>query len=380
MTQQAAGKIQNHVAILRCPVSLNPLRVMNLIELEACNTRVAVGELYYLDGTPVEKELREVLICTTGNLAYKVEDDIAVLLQQRAIVLQTSKNSKIRSDNSVAKQGIRDFYDRTGWKKTDNDIFVDTQRFDDLRKVSREYIHKCHQRVGKQIQASGDYFLDAASGPIPHEDYLDYSKSFDFRICVDLSLLALQQAKVKLGERGVYLLADITNLPLNDNVAGAVVSLHTIYHIPEEEQRSAFLEIGRVLKPGGQAVVVYSWGDHSLLMNVALIPLKLLRYLPTGFKRFMKKQVSKQLEVDVNDSKEAPLYAHYHTYRWFKNQQWNFQYKINVWRSVNLPFLKYYVHNRLFGQSLLKLIFWLEEMFPKFVGRFGQYPMIVISK
>ncbi len=380
MTQQTAGKIQNHVGILRCPVSREQLRLMNPIELEAANTRVADGKLQYLDRTPVEKEMREALISTSGHFAYPVEDDIAVLLQQKAIVFKEFKNQEIRVDNSAAKESIRDFYDQTGWKKTEGDIFSDTQRFDDLRMVAREYTHRCHQRVGKQIQPSGKYFLDAASGPIPHDDYLDYSKSFDFRICVDLSLLALQQAKMKLGERGVYLIADMTNLPLKDSIAGAVISLHTIYHIPEEEQRSAFLEIGRVLKPGGQAVVVYSWGDHSLLMNAALIPLKLLRYFPSSFKTFMKKQASKQLDVEVNESNEAPLYAYYHTYRWFKNQQWNFQYKIKVWRSVNLPFLKYYVHNRLFGQFLLKLVFSLEESFPKVFGRVGQYPMIVISK
>lgn len=381
MIDDAAGTIRNHAAILRCPVSHESVRAMNSVEFEAFCSRIQRGDLHHLDGTPVEAKLQEALISSSGDFAYAVQDGIAILLREKAILLQAPGQPQPHIAAAAAKKSIQDFYDQAGWKKGDNDVFVDTERYEDLRPVSSKYIHKCHQRVGRRLQPpAGVYFLDAGSGPIPHDDYLDYSRAFDYRICVDLSFLALQQARVKLGERGVYLLADLTNLPLNNDIAGAIVSLHAIYHIPADEQRSAFLEIGRVLKPGSTAVVVYSWGDHAPVMNSVLFPLKLLRYFPSSVKKMIKRQAAERLEVEVRDPGDAPLYAHYHSYRWFKEQAWNFQYAIRVWRSVNLPFLKYYVHGRLFGRPLLDFIYWMEERFPEFFGRFGQYPMIIISK
>jgi hypothetical protein len=32
------------------------------------------------------------------------------------------------------------------------------------------------------------------------------------------------------------------------------------------------------------------------------------------------------------------------------------------------------------GKAYLRLVFWLEELFPGFFGENGQYPMIVIEK
>ncbi len=52
-------------------------------------------------------------------------------------------------------------------------------------------------------------------------------------------------------------LGDATNLRFPDGTFDKVFSLHTIEHVPDP---GAFLaEIGRVLKPGGLAVIVYPW-------------------------------------------------------------------------------------------------------------------------
>ena len=40
-------------------------------------------------------------------------------------------------------------------------------------------------------------------------------------------------------------LADVTNLPLKNDIVDAVVSLHTIYHVPKDEQRKAFMVYSR---------------------------------------------------------------------------------------------------------------------------------------
>ena len=142
--------------------------------------------------------------------------------------------------------------------------------------MSSDYISNCHRRVTRYIQKNGRYILDAASGPIHNEEYLAYSKHYDFRICVDISLLALKEASGRIGQKGLFIQANITNLPLAENCVDAVVSLHTIYHVPSEEQFFAFQDFHRVLKPGATAVIVYSWGWRSPLMTFMLLPFAVL--------------------------------------------------------------------------------------------------------
>ena len=71
-------------------------------------------------------------------------------------------------------------------------------------------------------------------------------------IGVDISEASVATAvsdKVELG--------DVTNLRFADATFDKVFSLHTIEHVPD---LSAFVsEVGRVLKPGGVAIVVYPW-------------------------------------------------------------------------------------------------------------------------
>jgi hypothetical protein len=54
--------------------------------------------------------------------------------------------------------------------------------------------------------------------------------------------------------------------------------------------------------------------------------------------------------------------------------------EILVWRSVSVRFMRALIHPRLGGEVLLRFLFWLEERFPGFFGRNGQYPLIVMRK
>ena len=228
----------------------------------------------------------------------------------------------------------------------------------------------------RHIQKNGKYILDAASGPIQYEDYLVYSDSYDFRICVDLSLLALKEASRKIGNKGVFIQANITNLPLAENCVDSVVSLHTIYHVPCEEQFNAFRELYRVLKPGATAAVVYSWGWLSPLMAVTMFPLTLLRW-PLRLLRLLKSWLTKPR----GGSNEPKLYFFYHRRKRLQEELRKFcDFDLVVWRSVSILFLRVYVHPWLFGKQLLSLVFSLEETFPGFFGKVGAYPLIVMHK
>src|SRR5437868_11660891 len=71
------------------------------------------------------------------------------------------------------KQQVREFYDQIGWSQAADGLYQNA-RYEDLRPVSREYIHKCHMRVKRHLASEGDILLDAGSGPVQWPEYLTY--------------------------------------------------------------------------------------------------------------------------------------------------------------------------------------------------------------
>ena len=115
------------------------------------------------------------------------------------------------SDNSV-KHDVGQFYNEVGWQMEEKGLYQNA-RYEDLRPVSADYIHKCHMRVKRYLATSGSYLLDAGSGPVQYDEYLTYSEDYKARVCMDLSVVAMQEARKRLGEKGFYVVGDIAHLP-----------------------------------------------------------------------------------------------------------------------------------------------------------------------
>ena len=268
------------------------------------------------------------------------------------------------------KQQVREFYDQVGWSQVGEGLYQNA-RYEDLRPVSREYIHKCHLRVKRHLAPSGDILLDAGSGPVQWPEYLTFSEKYRYRLCADISITALKEARNRLGEKGLFVVCDIANLPFQINAFDGVVSMHTIHHLPMSEHRKAYTELFRVLKPERTAVVVNGW-DNPLLMRLATPFMQLLRLITgRGLKR--KKQWA---ELESPDG----TFVAKMTPRWLKTELHDMNVMIRPWRSLSTGFMKSFVRPRFGGKAFLRLIFWLEETFPKFFGENGQYPLIVIKK
>lgn len=358
--------MEDFISILRCPVTKLPLVKLFNQEVSELNKRVDRGEIFHCNGKRAIKTLVEVLKVQGKDYYYPVVDGILCLLPHLILIGDYQENKWLDVKVDDVKKQLQDFYDEVGWQKED-EHFVDAVDSEDLRLVSKEYINRCHQRVKRYLNPKGRYLLDVASGPIQYPEYLSYSEDYQYRICADISLQGLKQAQEKLGEKGLYVLCDMTNLPFEASVVDGVVSLHTIYHIPKEQQATAFTEIYRVLKPKRSMVVVYSWGPRSLLMNLFLLPWKLLNKLKAS--------------VKGSDANGPSIYFYAHNYKWVKSElNTRFSVQIKPWRSVNVPFLKKFCHTLFFGKYLLRFVYWCEERFPKFMGRFGAYPMLIIEK
>lgn len=295
------------------------------------------------------------------------------------------------------KRVVKEFYNTFGWLRDADGIYKDTSTFVDLRPVLDSYRHRTHLRVKDFLKPHGEYFLDAGSGAIPHPEYLEYSAGYKWRVCVDLSERALIEAKSKLQEQGICVLADITKLPFKDGIFDATVCAHVLYHIPQDEQESAIHELYRTLKCGSSCTIIYAW-PTSLLSKIAIylsarqLTATIRRLISTipGTRLLWRKIMKPALRIPdkpIPDNERhdmlghPPLYAHFHSYEWFeKSLPHDWHVDIRCWRSVDRIFTTKFVHENLSGLFLVKLMSWLETIFPHTLARIGRYPIIIIQK
>lgn len=270
---------------------------------------------------------------------------------------------------------VRQFYDAVGWQQVSEGIYQNAQ-YEDLRPVSREYIQKCHLRINRHLQHSGKYLLDAGSGPIQYPEYLSYSEGYRYRVCLDISIVALKDARVRIKNHGLFVVADIARLPFRSEIFNDVVSLHTIHHLPPEDYKPAYFELRRVIKPGATAVVVNGWSD-SVLMRFFRLPMRIMEKLFQGSE-------GRTVNVKSNDlvtQKPAGTFVHKLTATSLRQLLGkDFPIKIAVWRSVSVRFLRAMIHPALLGRFWLKVLYIKEELFPEFFGKKGQYPLITFKK
>jgi ubiquinone/menaquinone biosynthesis C-methylase UbiE len=282
------------------------------------------------------------------------------------------------------KQNVREFYDQIGWQEVGEGVYQNA-RYEDLRPVSYEYIHKCHMRVKRHLPQSGRYLLDAGSGPIQYPEYLTYSEGYDYRVCADISIQALTEARKRVGDHGLMVVSDVANLPFAPEVFDGVVSLHTIHHLPLEEHPQAYKELYRVMKPERTAVVVNGW--HKPPLGVALDKLRKFTLRVRGFitRRIMrrKQQIDEGnlAQVAQRKGETKSTFVEKNNAAHLKREVGTqIPLDIRVWRSVSVKVLRTFAHDGWGGRRLLQGLFWLEERFPHWFGENGQYPLVVIRK
>tara|TARA_R110000764_G_scaffold238859_1_gene336781 strand:- start:1058 stop:2047 length:990 start_codon:yes stop_codon:yes gene_type:complete len=298
------------------------------------------------------------LIAKTGA-SYNVRNGIANLLPPEDAAL---------GDGEVSKD-VLNFYETHGWRQDKDGLFGESKSFNDLRPQSVEFTNRCIDRIGEKFSEGGEYLLDAGCGPLLYDHVLRYGDRFQKRVCLDLSFQGLQAAKQKLNTQGLYVQGTLTRLPLKTESMDAITCNHVIYQIPSEFQREAFLELWRVLKPGGIAVIVYVWPNAPFGRFAA----KAAKYIfgmrgpyeptPTGSE-------PSHVELPHNALPES----------WFRSQAWPFDYEIETFRVVSQSFMKNYISNDWRGRAFLNALFALQRIAPVFCGKYGDMPAIIFQK
>ena len=286
---------------------------------------------------------------------------------------------------SDLKQQVGKFYDQVGWQ-IEADGFYQNARYEDLRPVSAEYIHKCHMRVKRHLAPTGKYLLDAGSGPVQYDEYLTYSEGYQYRVCMDLSFVALQEARKRLGEKGIYIIADIANLPFAADTFDGIVSLHTIHHVPIDEKVDVYKGLHRCLKPGRTLVTVDGWSEvplGSMMAFMMRVANRMRRWSGKEPPPMPNEASAVQADAAEENSSHKPVgtFVLKTSAKWFHRvMEGQLPYEIRVWRSVSVKFLRSVIQPEWAGRFWLKVLYQLEEWFPHFFGEKGQYPLIIISK
>jgi len=280
------------------------------------------------------------------------------------------------------KQQVRHFYDQVGWQEVSEGVYQNA-RYEDLRPVAREYIHRCHLRVARHLKPEGRFLLDAGSGPIQYPEYLEYSKDYSFRVCADISHVALLDAKKRTAEHGLCVVADVARLPFKPDVFEGVVSLHTIHHLPPDEHVPAYQELCRVLADDCQAVVVNGWGD-ALIPRLLVRPMQWTNRIIGIVRRIFgiapPEHPAKPVK-ETGEKKPKSTFVRKYGADWLKEQlEPLMSFDIFVWRGVSVKHMRTFIHQGWGGRILLRILFWFEERFPRFFGEHGQYPLVVIRK
>jgi len=265
-----------------------------------------------------------------------------------------------------AEESVSKFYNSVGWV-TKGETTEDAKRFEDLRKYTQKYAKKTRNLVMDYIPKEGEYILDMASGPIQYEEYLNYSKNFEKRWCVDLSSDALKMAEKRIGDHGVFLHGSFFQLSFDENFFDCSISLHTIYHMAKEKQEEAVRKMIRITKPGKPIIIIYSNPD--------------VFWSTSTFRKLGLLKGERRTHIDKNSRvRKNTLYFDPHTLAWWNRFKNEADLKMVPWRSFGPAAQKKIIPNNWIGKKMLDMLFRLERTFPRFFVKHFTYPMIILTK
>lgn len=358
-------------SILCCPYTKTPLTPLPLPELllrlpETERQRIPEGTI-------------GAFISESSFLAYPIIGRIVNFLERDVLKL-SDQNLHINLDDansSTVKQSVKEWYDNFGWKRNSTGIYNDTGLFSQLEETGHSLYEILSHLSLLERYLGGEFFLDAASGAIAHPEYLAYSWFYKYRICVDISLTALQEADAKLQGKGFCCLVDICNLPFPDNLFDGIVSGYTIQHIFESDQAKAVKELHRVLKQKKHLCIMTEIKTNTLTRRIIFKVLRFIKKL-TGKLGIVPVDVS--VNTKASDAIEpSKLYFAPQDIRWWLENTHNLSSSISI-EALRVFSKKEF--ESFFGISIraAKFLRSMEHLFPKSLAKISSYVLIDLYK
>ena len=205
------------------------------------------------------------------------------------------------------REAMKAFYDTYAWKRAEvsNEYVGNVLHIHQDEAVAR-YCSNNEMRYKKYFTHVGDFFLDAGCGPNPR---LNLSDSFQKHVCVDFSLNSLKGARECLGDRGLYVVADLAALPFPPRIFDGTLAAHCLYHVHKDGQPTVLKELCRVTKVSRSIIVFYA-SNYNLISLVQILGDVTLRLL-----NLLLNILSVNLGQSLVTKKALPFY--YFTYNPF---------------------------------------------------------------
>lgn len=372
--QPAIARFSCLQTILCCPHTKTELRLVPLEELLSYLSKDESQRMP--DGTI------GAFISDAARRAYPLTERVAYFLEETSL-----RTCRDRSETASATipatsgdditQSVRDWYDQFGWKKNKKGLYNDSALFSQSKPIGHGlYELMSHLSILDHLPG-GDFVLDAASGAIPHPEQLAFSWFFKSRVCVDMSIVALLEASMKLRQKDFCCLADICTLPYRDDSFDGAVSGYTIQHIPESLQLPAIKEMFRVIRPNAHLCILtevkYSvW--HKGLFSLLRAFRKLLKVLHLVTPQIFASQTEHGCETPPQR-----LYYFFRGRAWWKRVAGELTYRHSV---ESLRILNKFEFEWLFGQSnrAAKALRLVENAFPRLTSVMSAYCLIDLCK
>jgi SAM-dependent methyltransferase len=264
---------------------------------------------------------------------------------------------------SKEKDAVKEYYETFGWQKTIKGVYKDTYLNVDQRKSESFYSHLNLSILRRNFKRKGAFFLDVGCGANP---CTTLAQDFNFHVCVDFAKAGLVEAKRKIAN-GMFVIADLTNLPFKTSVFDGAVAMHVLYHLPRECQSNAVSELARIIAGRSHCLIAYSNFEG---------PNRLFRLLPQRLRQLKRKNRDQIMRLPD----EPPLYAHVFSLEYFKNLPLS-GYKLKF-RTAHLigGLSKIVVPNGLAGYLVLSIVLFIERFFSGTAAKYSVYPAIVIEK
>jgi SAM-dependent methyltransferase/uncharacterized protein YbaR (Trm112 family) len=361
--------------ILCCPVTRAPLRLVGIDGLLSSLPGDEVGRIP--EGTV------GAFISDKALRAYPVIGRVADLLERdslriRGTPLEGGARDEVVASDDHFKWDVKDWYDRFGWKKLNQGLYNDTALFSQNWPEGHGlYEMMSHLSVLDRLPG-GDAVIDAASGALAHTEYVAYSWFYRRRVCVDLSLTALQEADAKLREKDFCCLADICKLPFRDETFEGAVSGYTIQHIPASQQCTAIQELYRVITPGTHLCILTDVQPRRAHRAFFFL-LRALRKVLKMMRLAVPYAPPRSGRAAVAESPPPGPYSQLRDIAWWKESAGSLTASFSV---EALRLLSKQEYEYLFGSSnrAAKVLRSLEDAFPRLASRLATCCLIDLRK
>ena len=150
--------------------------------------------------------------------------------------LRPSSDPKIPADDIT--QSVKSWYDQFGWKKNENGVYNDSALFSQTRPIGNGlYELMSHISILDRLPG-GDFILDAASGAIPHPEYMAFSWYFtEPRVCRPFDNRH-PRSKYETGRKWTFVAWLIYVNSLSETIASTVLSLVIRFNISQNISNS----------------------------------------------------------------------------------------------------------------------------------------------